>query len=193
MRWTPDAHALRGRVAVVAGATRGAGRGIAAALGEAGATVFCTGRSTRALGSSRSDYQRPEVIEETAELVSRLGGHGIPVAVDHLVPARSRRACRSDPEHIRAHRCARQRHLGSRGPQGRTDRVEYAGVEPRPRQRTAHPAARHRHAHHHRALPAPAADCQPWRIAGRGHRRDLRGTTTRTTASRCSTTWSRRP
>ena len=86
MRWTPDADALRGRVAVVAGATRGAGRGIAAALGEAGATVFCTGRSTRALGSSRSDYQRPEVIEETAELVSRLGGHGIPVAVDHLVP-----------------------------------------------------------------------------------------------------------
>ncbi len=46
MDWTPDGQALRGRVAVVAGATRGAGRGIAAALGEAGATVVCTGRSS---------------------------------------------------------------------------------------------------------------------------------------------------
>jgi NAD(P)-dependent dehydrogenase (short-subunit alcohol dehydrogenase family) len=82
--WLPDPHALRGRVAVVAGATRGAGRGIAAALGEAGATVVCTGRSTRAQGSSRSDYKRPETIEETAELVTRLGGTGIAMAVDHL-------------------------------------------------------------------------------------------------------------
>ena len=57
MTWSPDPNALRGRVAVVAGATRGAGRGIAAALGEAGATVICTGRSTRAQGSSRSDYK----------------------------------------------------------------------------------------------------------------------------------------
>jgi NAD(P)-dependent dehydrogenase (short-subunit alcohol dehydrogenase family) len=83
MDWTPDRAALRGRVAVVAGATRGAGRGIAAALGEAGATVICTGRSskTRAL---RSDYDRPETIEETAELVTRLGGTGIAAAVDHL-------------------------------------------------------------------------------------------------------------
>jgi NAD(P)-dependent dehydrogenase (short-subunit alcohol dehydrogenase family) len=84
MTWSPDPNALRGRVAVVAGATRGAGRGIAAALGEAGATVICTGRSTRAQGSSRSDYNRPETIEETAELVTRLGGTGIPIAVDHL-------------------------------------------------------------------------------------------------------------
>jgi NAD(P)-dependent dehydrogenase (short-subunit alcohol dehydrogenase family) len=75
---------LRGRVAVVAGATRGAGRGIAAALGEAGATVICTGRTTR---SARSEYNRPETIEETAELVTRLGGVGIAVAVDHLDPA----------------------------------------------------------------------------------------------------------
>jgi NAD(P)-dependent dehydrogenase (short-subunit alcohol dehydrogenase family) len=83
MTWTPDRDALRGRVAVVAGATRGAGRGIAAALGEAGATVVCTGRSsrTRAL---RSDYDRPETIEETAELVSRLGGRGVALPVDHL-------------------------------------------------------------------------------------------------------------
>jgi NAD(P)-dependent dehydrogenase (short-subunit alcohol dehydrogenase family) len=81
MSWTLDRHSLRGRVAVVAGATRGAGRGIASALGEAGATVICTGRSTRA---TRSEYDRPETIEETAELVSELGGHGIAVAVDHL-------------------------------------------------------------------------------------------------------------
>ena len=83
MEWTPDPAALRGRVAVVAGATRGAGRGIAAALGEAGATVICTGRSSVS-GNGISDYDRPETIEETAELVSELGGHGIPVVLDHL-------------------------------------------------------------------------------------------------------------
>lgn len=82
--WSPDPTALRGRIAVVAGATRGAGRGIAAALGEAGAIVICTGRSTRATGSSRSDYNRPETIDETAELVTSLGGSGVAVAVDHL-------------------------------------------------------------------------------------------------------------
>jgi NAD(P)-dependent dehydrogenase (short-subunit alcohol dehydrogenase family) len=75
---------LAGRVALVAGATRGAGRGIAVALGEAGATVFCTGRSTR---ERRSEYDRPETIEDTAELVTAEGGTGIAVAVDHLVPA----------------------------------------------------------------------------------------------------------
>jgi NAD(P)-dependent dehydrogenase (short-subunit alcohol dehydrogenase family) len=79
---------LRGRIAVVAGATRGAGRGIAAALGEAGATVICTGRSSaRAEAPTRSDYDRPETIEETAELVTRLGGKGVAIAVDHLEPA----------------------------------------------------------------------------------------------------------
>ena len=83
MAWSPDRDALRGRVAVVAGATRGAGRGIAVGLGEAGATVVCTGRST---GSTPSEYNRAETIEETAELVTRLGGIGIAVAVDHLVP-----------------------------------------------------------------------------------------------------------
>src|SRR2546421_4696158 len=83
--WSPDRDALRGRVAVVAGATRGAGRGIAAALGEAGATVICTGRSSRTR-SIRSDYDRPETIEETAELVTDLGGTGIAVTVDHLDP-----------------------------------------------------------------------------------------------------------
>jgi NAD(P)-dependent dehydrogenase (short-subunit alcohol dehydrogenase family) len=85
MTWSPDPERLRGRVAVVAGATRGAGRGIAAALGEAGATVYCTGRTSRT-GALRSDYDRAETIEETAELVTELGGTGIAVAVDHLEP-----------------------------------------------------------------------------------------------------------
>lgn len=75
---------LEGKVALVAGATRGAGRGTAVALGEAGATVYCTGRSTRA---RQSEYQRPETIEETAELVTAAGGVGIAVAADHLEPA----------------------------------------------------------------------------------------------------------
>ena len=74
---------LDGRVALVAGATRGAGRGIAIALGEAGATVYCSGRSTR---EARSEYDRPETIEETAELVSAAGGTGIAVRADHLEP-----------------------------------------------------------------------------------------------------------
>jgi NAD(P)-dependent dehydrogenase (short-subunit alcohol dehydrogenase family) len=85
----PDLH---GRVALVAGATRGVGRGTALALGEAGATVYCTGRSTRANRQPRGrgkkispfDYsRRPETIEETAELVTRRGGRGIAVVVDH--------------------------------------------------------------------------------------------------------------
>jgi NAD(P)-dependent dehydrogenase (short-subunit alcohol dehydrogenase family) len=74
---------LDGKVALVAGATRGAGRGTAIALGEAGATVYCTGRTTR---ERRSEYDRPETIEETAELVDGAGGTGIAVAVDHLEP-----------------------------------------------------------------------------------------------------------
>ncbi|MGH2961872.1 MAG: SDR family NAD(P)-dependent oxidoreductase, partial [Solirubrobacterales bacterium] len=73
---------LAGKVALVAGATRGAGRGTAVALGEAGATVYCTGRSTR---ERRSEYDRPETIEETAALVDAAGGRGIAVAADHLV------------------------------------------------------------------------------------------------------------
>ncbi|WP_438021128.1 SDR family oxidoreductase [Sorangium sp. So ce315] len=73
--------ALHGKVALVAGATRGAGRGIAVALGAAGATVYATGRTTRA---RRSEMDRPETIEETAELVTRAGGSGIAVQVDHL-------------------------------------------------------------------------------------------------------------
>jgi NAD(P)-dependent dehydrogenase (short-subunit alcohol dehydrogenase family) len=74
---------LTGKVVLVAGATRGAGRGTAVSLGEAGATVYCTGRSTR---ERRSEYDRPETIEDTAELVGAAGGEGIAVAADHLEP-----------------------------------------------------------------------------------------------------------
>ncbi|MGH3601160.1 MAG: SDR family NAD(P)-dependent oxidoreductase, partial [Pseudonocardiaceae bacterium] len=102
MGWTPDRDALRGRIAVVAGATRGAGRGIAAALGEAGATVVCTGRSSRTK-AIRSDYNRTETIEETADLVTRLGGTGIAVVVDHLESEQVKRLAeqiRTDHDHI---------------------------------------------------------------------------------------------
>ncbi|MFJ4466629.1 SDR family oxidoreductase [Streptomyces sp. NPDC089424] len=78
---------LRGKVALVAGATRGAGRGIAVELGAAGATVYVTGRSTRA---RRSEYDRPETLEDTADLVTEAGGHGIAVPTDHLEPAQVR-------------------------------------------------------------------------------------------------------
>ncbi len=90
---------LNGKVALVAGATRGAGRGTAVALGEAGATVYCTGRSTR---DKRSEYDRPETIEETAELVDAAGGTGIAVQVDHLQADEVQAlAARIDAEHGR--------------------------------------------------------------------------------------------
>lgn len=82
---------LAGRVVVVAGATRGAGRAIAVTLGEAGATVYCTGRSTQANRSARASDKpfelqgRPETIEETAEMVNARGGVGVAVQVDHTV------------------------------------------------------------------------------------------------------------
>ncbi len=77
---------LKGKVALVAGATRGAGRGIACMLGEAGATVYCSGRSTREHPCRTGYYAgRPETIDETAEMVTRRGGTGIPVRTDHLV------------------------------------------------------------------------------------------------------------
>ena len=84
-----DGRALAGRIAVVAGATRGAGRGIAAALGEAGATVVCTGRTSSA-ADLRSDYDRPETVEETAQLVTELGGVGVAIPTDHLDVAQVR-------------------------------------------------------------------------------------------------------
>ncbi|NTX36338.1 SDR family NAD(P)-dependent oxidoreductase [Myxococcus sp. CA033] len=79
----PPKKPLEGRIALVAGATRGAGRGIATRLGEAGATVYCTGRGVR--GRPASGSKRPEVLEETAEQVTALGGHGIAVRCDHTV------------------------------------------------------------------------------------------------------------
>ncbi|MFN7145689.1 MAG: SDR family oxidoreductase [Myxococcota bacterium] len=87
---------LKNRIALVAGATRGAGRGIATALGERGATVYCTGRSTRA---GLSPMGRPETIEETAERVTAAGGVGIPVRCDHADEADVAALC----ERIRAH------------------------------------------------------------------------------------------
>ena len=84
---TVDEDAIRpleGRVALVAGATRGAGRAIAVELSRAGATVYATGRSTR---SSPSEYNRPETIEETAELIAAAGGEGVALRVDHLEAA----------------------------------------------------------------------------------------------------------
>ena len=90
---------LSGRVALVAGATRGAGRGIAVALGAAGATVYCSGRSSRA---GRSDYDRPETVEQTAELVEAAGGAGVACVTDHLDPAQVRALVqRVDDEHGR--------------------------------------------------------------------------------------------
>ena len=75
---------LKSKIALVAGATRGAGRGIARALGEAGAIVYCTGRSVR---GNPSPYKRPETIDETTEMIHAAGGTAIPVRVDHTVEA----------------------------------------------------------------------------------------------------------
>lgn len=75
---------LAEKVALVAGGTRGAGRGIAVELGAAGATVYVTGRTT---WTQASEYGRPETIEETAALVTEAGGEGMAMRVDHLVPS----------------------------------------------------------------------------------------------------------
>ncbi|MFC8422837.1 SDR family oxidoreductase [Streptomyces sp. NPDC057236] len=89
MEIMPDTPApdLQGKIALVAGATRGAGRAIAVQLGAAGATVYVTGRTTR---ERRSEYNRSETIEETAELVTEAGGTGIALPTDHLVPEQVR-------------------------------------------------------------------------------------------------------
>ena len=92
---------LAGKIALVAGATRGAGRGIAIELGAAGATVYCTGRTTR---TQRSEYDRPETIEETAEAVTAAGGQGIYVQVDHLEATQVQAlAARIDADHRALH------------------------------------------------------------------------------------------
>src|SRR4051812_21755950 len=79
-RTTSSTRLLRGQVALVAGATRGAGRGIARALAEAGAAVYCTGRSVK---GKPSPYKRPETIDETAAMITAAGGKAIAVRVDH--------------------------------------------------------------------------------------------------------------
>ena len=84
---------LEGRVAVVAGATRGAGRGIARMLGEAGAVVYCTGRSTRETPAVGAHAGRPETVAETAALVDAAGGEGVAVRVDHAVEAEVEALC----------------------------------------------------------------------------------------------------
>lgn len=90
---------LKGKVALVAGATRGAGRGIAVQLGGAGATVYVTGQTTR---SDLSEMNRLETIEETASLVDEAGGRGIAVQVDHLVPDQVRKEfCKNNQSEIR--------------------------------------------------------------------------------------------
>src|SRR5262245_47189440 len=94
-----DTRALNGKIAVVAGATRGAGRGIARALGEAGATVYCTGRSVR---GNPSPYKRPETIEETAVMINTAGGTAIAARVDHTVESEVEKLfSRIDREHRR--------------------------------------------------------------------------------------------
>ena len=141
---SPRPAALRDRIAVVAGATRGAGRGSPAALGEAGATVYAPDAPadrSPPLGLRRA----PETIEETAELVTGLGGTGIAVAVDHLDPMQVAGPRRSPPCRPGPHRRAGHRHLGRRGPQGRPAGVEQADLGDRSRQRSAHPPPRHRH------------------------------------------------
>lgn len=90
---------LDGQVAVVAGATRGAGRGIARALGDAGAIVYCTGRSVK---GKPSPYKRPETIDETAAMIAAAGGTAIPVRVDHSVESQVKALfARVDREHGR--------------------------------------------------------------------------------------------
>ena len=136
---------LEGKIAVVAGATRGAGRGIATALGEAGATVYCTGRS---VPGSPGMKDRPETINETAEIVTARGGRGIAVRVDHTVPARGREPVRAGGRV----RHPRQRHLGRRRP--RRVGEEALGDEARGRADAHRP--RDQDAHHHQ-LPRPPA------------------------------------
>ena len=157
---------LEGKVALVAGATRGAGRGIATQLGAAGATVYVTGRTTR---QQRSEMDRPETIEETAERVTGAGGRGIAVPVDHLVPERGAGAGGAHRARRRAPGSAGERHL-----RRDADRVEQVGLGIGPRLRAAHAAPGGRHACDHQPLRDPAADPPAGRAGGRDRRRHRR-------------------
>ncbi len=152
-------HALKGKVALVAGATRAAGRGIAVELGAMGAIVYCTGRTTR---TQSSEMNRPETIEETAELVQQAGGRGIAAQVDHLIPQQVQNLV-ARIEHEQDHLDILVNDaMGSRSP----DRMEQAGVGTIARERPAHAATCHRHPSHHESL-CPAALNQTARWIGR--------------------------
>ena len=157
---------LEGKVALVAGATRGAGRGIAVELGAAGATVYVTGRTS---GSQRSEMNRPETIEETAALVDEAGGHGIPVRVDHLVPDQVAGPGRPDPG-----RAGRASTCWSTTSGAHADGVGRHGVGVDPRHRAAHAPPGRRHPRHHQPLRRAAAHRAAGRAGGGGHRRHRR-------------------
>ena len=157
-------RSLEGKVALVAGGSRGAGRGIAVELGAAGATVYVTGRTT---STQTSEYRRPETIEETAALVTEARRRGRCGPRRSPGPRRGRSAGRPHPGGTRQARHPGQRHLGRRAPV----RVEQAGLGAQSGERAATAAARRRHASHHRPLRASAADREARRAAGRGDRR----------------------
>ena len=155
---------LSGKVALVAGGTRGAGRGIAVELGAAGAHVYVTGRTTR---GQQSEYGRPETIEETAELVTAAGGRGTAVAVDHLEPAQVAGPGGAHRARDRPARRAGQRHLGRRA----AVRLDGEALGARPGQRPATAPAGRRDAPDHQPLRAAAADPPPGRAGGGDDRR----------------------
>jgi hypothetical protein len=150
---------LKGKVALVAGATRGAGRGIAVELGAAGATVYVTGRTTR---TERSEVNRPETIEETAELVQHAGGQGIAVQVDHLDPAQVQAlVARIEREH-------RRLDLLVNNVWGADFLIEWnVPVWEHSLEGGLHAAARHRHAYRHQPLRATPLDQESGRTGGR--------------------------
>ena len=155
---------LAGKVALVAGATRGAGRGIAVQLGAAGATVYVTGRTTRA---QRSEMNRPETIEETAALVDEAGGRGVAVQVDHLVPEQVRAlTARIEADEGRLDVLVNDIWGATVMEWNRTVVGVLAGGGP------AHPAPGRGDARDHQPFRAAAADQAAGRAGGRGDGRD---------------------
>ena len=150
---------LRGKVALVAGAKRGSGRGIAVELGAAGSTVYVAGRSTR---HQRSEFDRPETIEETAELVQQAGGQGIAVQVDHLEPAQVQRWRRGSSV-SKVGWISWSTMSGVRT----VDPMECARVAALFERWVAHAAARYRHAYHNQPLWVAALDQESERTGRR--------------------------